>query len=565
MAGVPYWLNTAWMLSCAREAFAFRRAVGKVRDTQERILKRLVRDNRDTWYGRRYGFASIHSTRDYQQRVPVVGYEGLCDAIDRIAAGASGVLTREPVTLLEPTGGSSQAEKLIPYTKSLQSEFQRAIATWVYDVMSRIPAARNGRAYWSISPPAERRRLSSGGIPIGFDDDRDYLSGWQRAAVSRLMILPQAVKHLRSVENARYLTALHLLASRDLALMSVWSPTWLTCLLGDIVEWSDQICEDLRLGRVTLPEPAAEAERVLVGVGDGFPFDSHRSEELRRIFSSADATGQWTTACWPGLALVSCWGDATSALYLPDLRRQLPHPLIQPKGLLATEGAISIPLLSDGFPGCVLALRSHFFEFAEADTVGSGVRDCVLADQLQVGRRYRVILSNGGGLYRYDLGDEIEVVGFYHDCPRIRFLGRSGRTSDLVGEKLSDAFVRDVFRQVFHEQQLDVRFALLAPVSGGDRHYRAYVQCDAAAVDDSARIAQELERCLMLNPQYRLAVEAKQLGAVDVRFVGRGAWKAYERVCLRRGQTLGDIKPVALDSWEGWDEALSCGLQGGTR
>ena len=146
---------------------------------------------------------------------------------------------------------------------------------------------------------------------------------------------------------------------------------------------------------------------------------------------------------WPKLALISCWADAGAGGYYEALQSLLPTVEIQPKGLLATEGCVSLPLL--GRPGAALALRSHFFEFQPVDAP----HDIRLAHELEPGGRYRVILTTGGGLYRYELRDEVEVVGFANRCPLLRFLGKSDCIGDLVGEKLSEPHVRAVLHGLF--------------------------------------------------------------------------------------------------------------------
>ena len=35
------------------------------------VLMKILRDNKDTEYGRKYGFADIHSIEEYQRRVPI--------------------------------------------------------------------------------------------------------------------------------------------------------------------------------------------------------------------------------------------------------------------------------------------------------------------------------------------------------------------------------------------------------------------------------------------------------------------------------------------------------------
>ena len=62
----------------------------------------------------RIAFRQIDGPHAYQQRVPLSRYEDYAEAIDRIAEGGRGVLTRDRVELLEPTSGTSGGEKLDP-------------------------------------------------------------------------------------------------------------------------------------------------------------------------------------------------------------------------------------------------------------------------------------------------------------------------------------------------------------------------------------------------------------------------------------------------------------------
>jgi len=149
---VAWWLNSAWMLSCGVEAARFGRACRNVAAVQSRLLLETVHANRATEFGRAHNFAGIRTLRDYQERVPLALYANFAPAIQRIAAGARNVLTAEPVTLLEPTSGTTSGEKLVPYTAGLRRQFQRGVAAWMANLFWQRPALRSGRAYWSISP-----------------------------------------------------------------------------------------------------------------------------------------------------------------------------------------------------------------------------------------------------------------------------------------------------------------------------------------------------------------------------------------------------------------------------
>jgi hypothetical protein len=542
-------LNTAWMWKCGLEAAAFARATRRLADTQARLLQATLQANRDTAFGAAHDFASIRDARDYQSRVPPVTYQDLAPWVERIAAGEPNVLTWEPVRLLEPTSGTTAGEKWIAYTAGLRRQFQRGVAAWIADLYSGRPAVRRGRAYWSISPALGPPRRSPGGLPIGFDDDSAYLGGLERLALKHLLVVPPAVTRLTDLTAFRYCTVLFLLAAADLALISVWNPTFLTALLAPLPEWQDRLCFDLERG--TLSAPGAGGAEALRAVRAALRPDPRRARRLSAIFRSGAPLADCLGHVWPRLALLSCWTDAAAGQFVPQLRALFPGVEIQPKGLLATEGFVSFPVL--GQPGGALAARCHFFEFEED---GGG---CRLAHELERGARYGVMLTTAGGLYRYRLRDEVEVVGFLRQCPLLRFLGKSDCVSDLAGEKLAEAHVRAVLDRVFAARGLAPSFALLVPVSGCPPRYRLYLQGAALSLNLLAGLRADLEEGLAENPYYRQAVGLGQLAPVELCLLvdeGQPGWLLYEQECVARGMKCGDIKPTALARGPGWAEAF---------
>src|SRR5262249_19566850 len=149
---------------------------------------------------------------------------------------------------------------------------------------------------------------------------------------------------------------------------------------------------------------------------------------------------------------------------------------IQPKGLLATEGCVSFPLLDR--PAPVLAVRSHFFEFVESerDTTAGGHAVARLAHELDPGGRYRVVITTGGGLYWYCLNDEVEGVGCETGSPFLGFLARWDGARARGGEKLRDPHVGPVLARFFAAPGLARAFALLAPITSPPPPYRLSLQ-----------------------------------------------------------------------------------------
>lgn len=522
----PWLINTAWMHLCRREAMAFDAATHDVAGVQARILRDTLRRNGDTEFGAAHRLGDCTSVAQFQQRVPLSTFEDYSPYMSRIAAGRANVLTRERVELLEPTSGTAGGEKLIPFTAALRRQFHRAVAAWMHDLLRHRPGLRDGQAYWSISPQMAPRIPTAGGLRIGFADDASYLGTITAYLARRTMAVPSAVSAIHNMEEFRFQTLIHLLMAADLRLISIWSPTFLTALLAPLEIWQDRLC-------AALP--------------------NRRSAEVKQILATAGPLSEKLSRLWPELTLISAWADAGAAAYLPELKRLLPSTEIQPKGLLATEGCVSFPLIRCEFP--VVAVRSHFFEFQPSDAPDR----IHLAHELDAGGRYRVILTTAGGLYRYQLCDEIEVCGFHRRCPMLRFLGKADCHSDMVGEKLAEPHVRAVLKECLAANHVQPRFAMLVPMIQS-RRYRLYLQARDVDVTEFAR---HLEHKLQSNPHYRYARELGQLQMCELVVLdhaGASAWELYERHLVSQGVRAGSIKPMMLDARADWAEVFDPGV-----
>ncbi|MEZ6184801.1 MAG: GH3 auxin-responsive promoter family protein [Planctomycetota bacterium] len=222
------------------------------------------------------------------------------------------------------------------------------------------------------------------------------------------------------------------------------------------------------------------------------------------------------------------------------MRAALPaEAAIQGKGLIATEGAISFPIV--GFEGAALAVNSHLIELDPLDGTPP-----VLPPDAEVGRRYAPLLSTSGGLYRYRLGDAVEVVGYYRRTPRVRFVGRLDGVSDLAGEKLSPGRVAEALAAVPGTP----RFALVTPRSDR-RGYRVFVE-GAEPAAFAAALEQELRR----GHHYDLCRKLEQLEPLAGVAVERGVAR-YEAALVARGARAGDIKPPALHLGDFWGEVFA--------
>jgi len=538
--------NRLWHLSLQREARAYWKSLQNMQATQEMLLLEMLRRNRDTEFGRRHGFAGIRSAREYQEAVPQADYRDFEPYIERICAGEQNLLTAEPVLLLEPTGGSGGGSKLIPCTRELKRQFQRGIAPWISALYRSYPELLDGQSYWSVSPVAQKR-TTAGGIPIGFDDDSDYVGGFGRLLVNSLQAVPDQVKHIGQMENFWYFTLLFLLRCRALALISVWNPSFLTILCRRLEDCWPQLADDIARGGLSPPEPldpelAKELERRLRP-------DHVRANEIRSVFMREKSPADRHLALWPGLRLVSCWSDGAAGELAEGIRQLFPRAVIQGKGLLATEGFFTLPVA--GLDGCLPALRSHFLEFMPQQ--GGEAR---LLHRLEPGGIYSLVVTTGGGLYRYRLHDLVRVSGFHDKVPLLRFVGKADHVADHFGEKLDESHVAGVLRRAAGRHGLVPDFAMLACEKLPEPGYVYFIEAGNAGDSQLLRISAEIDAQLKGNFQYGYCRDLGQLAPVRVFRVERNGRESYLQGCCSRGQRLGDVKPVALHRGCGWAETF---------
>jgi hypothetical protein len=544
--------NTLWQVSCIPAWYQFHRAVVNVEKVQRRILRNHLLAHQNTEYGRRYDFASISSVESFQERVPVTTYPDYLEHVEAIGQGQLNVLTAEPVTMFEITSGSTFASKLIPYTRSLRSEFQRAIAIWIVNLFHHMPDLKRGPAYWSITPLIKGHKTTPGGIPIGFEEDSAYLGLLGKRLVDAALVVPSDVKHTRDVAVFRYITLLFLLREPALRLVSVWNPTFLSLLLASLSTWWPALIVDIAYG--TLSPPGSLEPGLRQTLLQRLPPHPHRASVLASIRPDD------YQAIWPHLGLISCWMDGHAASYAQALQPRFPDVFFQGKGLIATEAFVSFPMI--GVQGGVLAVTSHFFEFLPVDsqTLSPSCMQPKLAHQLEKGQVYTVLVTTGGGLYRYNLYDVVQVIDRFGQVPCLRFLGKGDKVSDWFGEKLNEQFVAGVLEDLLREHGLCPVFATLAPDDSQKGFcYTLYLELEAnwQVRDSPADLARDLDRKLCQNFHYDYCRKLGQLAAPEIFWIDQGAIEAYLRACEARGQRLGNVKPSALQKTTGWSEHFS--------
>jgi len=346
------------------------------------------------------------------------------------------------------------------------------------------------------------------------------------------MAVPDELRLVKDMDVFRYVTLLCLLRQRELRLISVWHPSFLTLLLNALSTNWQELLTDIRSGQCKYTD---KLPPVILSALKLRPLPQ-RADELRYANSNKPET------LWPHLKLISCWGDGSAGFAATGLKRLFLNVTLQPKGLLATEAFVTIP-----FAGLQpVAVRSHFFEFV--DDAGAVHR----VHELRVGQIYEVVVTTAGGLCRYRLRDRVQVTGFIGLTPSLKFLGRIGNVSDLFGEKLSEAFVTEQLQQVLNVLDTSPDFVLLAPDKDtAGCHYTLYIEGKP-----SNDLAESLDSALRRNPHYAYCRDLGQLRPVRLFTISERGYETFLKRQTTTGCRLGEIKPTSFSQILGWSDVF---------
>ncbi len=537
----PALLHALGQLQRIPSAASFGLAVDHPERAQRAKLRDILSRAVDTRFGRAHGLTENLSPAEYAQRVPLMTAGELAPWVASQMAGEPNVLTREAPVYYVRTTGSTGAPKHVPITPSYRAEFQKTVHVSLFHLYLRFPEAFTSTALYFVG--SRQVAKAADGSDIG------TMSGFNFTelppVVRAVYAWPYELFEVKDLRTRTYL-ALWLATLEDISLVAGIFPAPIVYLLRDLAQLAPELARDVAAGH--LPdwlklEPHQHA------------FFSRRCapshDAARRLMRAAAAPEEEKAIeAWPSLRLVYCWTTATAALYLPELQRRLPGVPVRDAIYSACEGWASIPI-GDEEPGGALAIESVYFEFLEESTYARGNRQTLPAWGLENGKRYLIVLTTSAGLYRYLLGDIVEVCGFHAATPRIRFVRKHGAASNLVGEKLEEEHVNRAVGDALKQLGLEATFFTVAPQLGrAVPGYGLYLE-PVATVSDSAleglraRVDDNLG---LASFDYARLRTARHLAPLELKPLARGTYAAIRQSRVGDGSAEAQLKTAHLVS-----------------
>ncbi len=137
-----------------------------------------------------------------------------------------------------------------------------------------------------------------------------------------------------------------------------------------------------------------------------------------------------------------------------------------------------------------------------------------------------LIVTTGGGLYRYRIADVLRVTDRIGTTPCFAFVAKSESISGPFGEKLHEAFCCRLFSRSARRIRVESGFALLAPEKDWRELWLCAVHPDEGAVADFRRERFGVSPLCECHVHYAPGRRLGQLKPVRVVRVGDGAYRA---------------------------------------
>jgi hypothetical protein len=166
-------------------------------------------------------------------------------------------------------------------------------------------------------------------------------------------------------------------------------------------------------------------------------------------------------------------------------------------------------------------------------------------DELELGKRYYIHFTTAAGLYRYNINDLMEVVGFDAATPILQFVQKGMGISSITGEKLTEEQVTVALQYAIRQHGLpEVDHFILAVQLADTPYYMGFVESTPVLTDSVlSGMARTIDLSLQLqNVEYKDKRQSLRLGGVQLCTVPHGTFMKIRQKRVLQGSPEAQVK-----------------------
>lgn len=517
---------------------------------QARLLAEIMRRNCDTVYGRKYGFGEIETAAEFQKSVPLSVYGDYEDYILQMIAGEEKILTEEPSVYYCISSGTTGDAKYLPLTeRDLNIQYIYAYGLpfgMVREYYGDLPEDEVFGKIFQVGEFAKTTMengvmngIRSGCIYQWLDREEQFDAGDY--------CVPKEVLFPDTLEDLLYIKVRFALEERDLHAIHGVFINRVAGVMDYIWRNWEMLLTDMEHGSVDARVPLSPqwreyAKRKLSA-------NPLRAQELR-LLDYETLRENMVKKIWPKIRYVLAIGGKSFAYYTEKMGGYAGDIPIHSYAYAASEGIFGIAEKMDQPDRYILFPEAGFFEFLPLAEEQKGNKRPFFLWELHVGERYELVFTNQSGLYRYCMGDVIEVVGWYRQAPIVQFCYRKNQVINIAGEKSNqEQLAQAVQRFALHMHCEVVGYCVQEDVSGDLPRYLFYLE---GTNMDRSGAEEVLDDCLCrVNYEYQGCRKMNEIGRARISYLQAGSFGRYEERLAKSGKQMGQNKQVCiLDSSE---------------
>ncbi|MCA9035246.1 MAG: GH3 auxin-responsive promoter family protein [Planctomycetaceae bacterium] len=506
---------------------------------QTATLNRLLALNSGTQFSRDFGLNAGTTVEEFRRQVPVAGFELVQPYVEKVKNGQHNALLGQDNKLLmfALTSGTTADSKLIPVTQQFVNDYRRGWQNWGIGLYFEYPQLQPLNMVQITS--SHKRFLAPDGTPCG--NISGLVAAMQGRIVRSMYSVPSEIAHVTDSDVKKYAALKYAIQDPFVGMVITANPSTVLQMVELLESKAEWLVRDIHDGTMTgcleNPTDAAAASAARLKLRP----DRNRSRQLESLLTQRGTLSPMDV--WPDLVALGVWCGGSAGAYVSRLRRLFPGIVVRDHGLHASEGRMTMPIHNDSSAG-VLEVQTHFFEFLPVAESQSSTPVTLLAQELQEGQEYFILLTTSSGLYRYNIKDVVRCVGFHGSTPMLEFLHKGAHISSITGEKIAESQVVQAVRTSADALQLQLRLFTMTPQWNEPPGYVLFV--DLVDYPDQQQLRVDTDKLAELaagtdtelrnaNLEYREKRETGRLAPVTCQLLDRARWDQFTASRTQRG------------------------------
>ncbi|XP_061337596.1 indole-3-acetic acid-amido synthetase GH3.10-like [Gastrolobium bilobum] len=495
--------------------------------------------------------------------VPLASHADFEPYIQKIADGNTGpILTQQPITTLSLSSGTTEGrQKFVPFTNhSAQTTLQTFTLAAAY--RSRIYPTREGGRILDFIYSSNQFK-TKGGIAVGTATTHYYASEEFKIKQEKTKSFTCSPYDVICGGDYKQSTYCHLLLglffSDHVEFISsafVYGIVQAFCSFEEL--WRD-ICNDIRDG--TLNSRIIKLPKMRDAVLGVISSNPSLASKLETACQELELVGWFglIPKLWPNAKYICSIMTGSMQPYLKKLRHYANGLPLVSADYGSSESWIGVNVDPSLPPEEVTFAVVPTFSYFEFIPLHRQKQDCISVtddfmedkpiplSQVKVGQEYEIVLTTFTGLYRFRLGDVVEVAGFHNGTPKLNFICRRKLILTINIDKNTEKDLQIVVEkgsQLLNKtpQAELVDFTSYADVSNQPGCYVIFWEIKGEAEDNVLNECCREMDAAFVDHGYVVSRKTSSIGPLELRILERGTFKKILDYFVSNGAALSQFK-----------------------